>query len=199
MESGTRNLRLFLALEPSDTVREWLASLQRRIRRDHPDSLYRWVAPQNLHVTLHFLGDTLAERVPVLSAAMKKSSGGVQPFRITAEGLGFFPNERRPRVLWCGIAEGARQIAGLYRTLGEALSHADFTLDRRPFHPHFTLAYVRKNAERNALRESASSVAAGSSGTSEPMEASRVVLMQSTLTPQGSIYTPLSTVELGRD
>ncbi len=186
-----------MAVETGAELRAWLVELQRSIRREEPDSLYRWVSPENLHVTLHFLGDTSEALVPVLETGMHKVCASTAAFQMGAEGIGFFPRARSPRVLWCGVDRGADPAAELYGALGKMLTGNGFHTDSRPFHPHFTLAYVRKNAPRALLRESAERLGTRETGRSPRVDVTAVALVKSTLTPKGSIYSVLASVPLG--
>src|SRR5467141_2348817 len=93
-------MRLFVALEIPSTVRENLAALLKSLRTVSPQT--RWVRPENLHVTLKFIGEVQETKL----AAIRSVLAGVrsdQPVTVDFRGLGFFPNEKRPRVFWAGI------------------------------------------------------------------------------------------------
>ncbi|HUX12363.1 MAG TPA: RNA 2',3'-cyclic phosphodiesterase [Spirochaetia bacterium] len=197
MDERTEKLRLFLALEPSPETREWLVSLQAMIRRDHPESLFRYVAPDNLHVTLQFLGDTPASVVPTVADAMLTVCSNFAPFEMAADGIGFFPGPERPRVMWIGANDETRTMDSLFLALGNRLAGSGIGFDKKPYHPHFTLAYVRKSAPRATLRESAVRLLATPGGSSPPTMVARVILLQSTLTPGGSVYREIASARFG--
>jgi 2'-5' RNA ligase len=108
-----------------------------------------WVAPRGLHVTLRFFGEQPDERVAGLVAAVQQPYA-VAPFAIQWHGLGAFPSPRRPRAIWMGVRQGARELGQLEvevarrfgRLLpGEEPGHAE------PFHPHLTLARVKTESK----------------------------------------------------
>ncbi len=197
VDDTTEKLRLFMAIEASPAAKKWLIGLQDTIRKEQPASLFRFVAPENLHVTLHFLGDTPAPVVPTITAGMLTVCSQFAQFSITAGGVGFFPGPYSPRVMWCGVHDRTKTLDTLYRALGDQLASCGIRVDTRPYHPHFTLAYVKKSAPRATLRESAAGLLAAAGRPSPETEVTRVILLQSTLAPGGSIYRELASAPFG--
>ena len=97
--------RLFVALEPPEPVRRRLAALADELRRGAGRAAdeIRWVAPENVHLTLQFLGAVPEERVAGVEAALRAAAAGARPLALEVRGAGGFPNARRPRVLWAGL------------------------------------------------------------------------------------------------
>ncbi|QYR20882.1 RNA 2',3'-cyclic phosphodiesterase [Paenibacillus sp. sptzw28] len=125
-----------------------------------------WVHPEDLHITLQFLGDTPAESLPALSAAIRDAVSSTLPFRLSIEGLGLFGRPENPSILWAGIAGELNPLHELQRKISSALSPLGFQPDARPFNPHLTIArkftgsspldpaHLRKLAAPEALSES---------------------------------------------
>jgi 2'-5' RNA ligase len=135
------NWRLFLAVPVPDDVRELVASLTDELAaRDWP---VRWVTAGSAHLTLHFLGETPPERAELLRLGLPAVVSRHQPFNLRTAGLGVFPNQRRPRVLWLGLHGPVHRLNTLQQSIGGALRDLDFAPDDGEFHPHITLGRVR--------------------------------------------------------
>jgi len=105
----------------------------------------RWVAPDTAHLTLHFLGDTPPERAELLRMALAPAVARHQAFTLRTDGLGVFPDERRPRVVWLGLTGQTERLVALHRDLGDALRPLDLPVEERILRPHITLGRVRDN------------------------------------------------------
>ncbi|HVS05089.1 MAG TPA: RNA 2',3'-cyclic phosphodiesterase [Candidatus Dormibacteraeota bacterium] len=134
--------RVFLAIEVPGTVREALTGPLAALEplRD----VVRINAIERIHLTAHFLGHLPRSDVEQLQPALAPVVGRHQRFRLTAEGVGAFPDIRRPRVLWAGIA-GADlpKLIAMQAELGETLRNASVTVEDR-FNAHLTLGRVRR-------------------------------------------------------
>lgn len=193
---GTR--RLFLAIHLPQDLRQRLARVQESLET-HARSV-RLVAAENLHLTLHFLGDTDETRVGPILDGMRAALSPFHGFETTARGGGCFPSPRKPRVFWAGVERGDTTLSGLHAALGEMLSSLDFEPDRRPFSPHITIGYARKRAEREELARALGDLTAaatthlGPAGTRFPVAG--VSLVESELGRQGPTYSDLGQVQL---
>jgi 2'-5' RNA ligase len=105
----------------------------------------RWIAPHTSHLTLHFLGDTPAERAELLKLALPTIVGRRAAFEIHTAPLGVFPNEREPRVIWLGLQGDLAQYNTLYADLARGLGGLEFEIEDRQPRPHITLGRVRDN------------------------------------------------------
>jgi 2'-5' RNA ligase len=133
--------RLFLAVPVPEEVRELVDSLTAELAaREWP---IRWVAAGGAHLTLHFLGDTPPERAELLRIALPSVVAQHQHFTLRTTGLGVFPNQRRPRVLWIGLHGPAHRLQTLQASLGIALRELEFPTDEGEFQPHITIGRVR--------------------------------------------------------
>ena len=130
--------RLFVSLPLPPAVRETLAALA------EPLPGVSWTRPDQLHVTLRFLGDVAVDAIDPLCARLRTVS--VEPFILPIEGLGTFPPNRPPRVLWIGVGSGHPRLFQLRQRLDDALLAEGLQLDVRTFHPHITLARCTENA-----------------------------------------------------
>jgi 2'-5' RNA ligase len=150
-----------------------------------------WTKPENLHLTLRFLGDLGDSGVKRAGQAVERGAAEVPAFRARLGGLGTFPSIARPRVLWAGLAEGAEAASALAHSVNRALLRDEFGSPDKPFRAHLTLARVREGARGlAALGDYAMAPSPGEAILDQ------VVLMKSELHPAGARYTPLVEVRL---
>src|SRR5712691_11506638 len=141
-------MRLFVALEIPSEVRENLAGLLKSLRAVSPQT--RWVRPENLHVTLEFIGEVEEAQL----ASIRTGLGGVrsdQPVALDFRGLGFFPNEEHPRVFLAGI-EASPNLKTLAADIDKATEKLGIPREQRPFSPHLTLARFERPGLPEKLR-----------------------------------------------
>jgi 2'-5' RNA ligase len=136
-------LRLFVALPVPSDVRQALAELRRSLQAGVSPSTVRWTDPSQVHLTLRFLGKVAADRVEALAAALSEALRGLAPARLIAEGIGYFPHPRHPRVIWVGVRDSSGGLAALQAATQSAC--APFTLEppEPAFHPHLTLGRIK--------------------------------------------------------
>jgi RNA 2',3'-cyclic 3'-phosphodiesterase len=175
-----------------DDVRARLADAAAALRRAAPD--VAWVAAENLHLTLKFLGPVDEARLPAIVAALTGAAAGQPRFVLDCVGLGAFPSASRPRVVWAGVERGAAAVAALARAVEGSLEPLGFAPESRTFTAHVTLGRIRDPRRRPAL------TAALSEGAARPFGAAsveRLSLMRSQLHPHGARYTELAACALG--
>jgi 2'-5' RNA ligase len=183
-------MRLFTAVDPTPEVYRNLTELIDRLR---PLAPLRWSRPENLHVTLKFIGEFPEENLPRLRDALGKFRAQ-EPFPVTVRGLGFFPNERSPRVFWAGI-EHTGELARLAADMEEACSKLGIARERRSYSPHLTLARIPEGARLDRLRDEIRELNADFGG----FTATALYLYQSRLAPGGSVYTRLEEFPFDRN
>lgn len=147
-------MRLFVALDVDAAAREALrVAIARLCQRVGSDDL-RWTDADNLHCTLHFLGEVDASRLPDLREALGTSLA-IAPFDAATGEVGTFPPSGPLRVVWLAIDDGAASIRAVHAAVGDRLQAAGCDVDARPFMPHLTLARTRRAERRGgrALRD----------------------------------------------
>jgi 2'-5' RNA ligase len=169
--------------------------LRRRLLQEWPrgEQLVKWVEPANLHLTLKFLGHVHASRVPAVVQALTAVEAS-RPFPVRLVGLGAFPRPRGARVLWVGVEEGAGELADLARVVEDVLEPLGFPREGRPFSPHLTIGRLRTPAyhvELEVALDRKSRVEVGS------QHVHSVELMESSLRPEGPVYTVVRSYRLG--
>jgi 2'-5' RNA ligase len=177
-------VRLFVALQIPASVRENLAAAIQEMRKIAPQS--KWVRPENLHVTLKFLGEAHPEKLDALCAALS-AVRSPQWVELQFHGVGFFPNDKRPRVFWAGMTS-LPNLAPLALAIDRATAALGFPPETRPFTPHLTLARFDPPGISPALRAAAESNATREFGT---LNTASFHLIHSKLKTTGTEYTTL--------
>jgi 2'-5' RNA ligase len=197
LTEGANTIRVFIALELPDEAKQKLDELILKLRAGLPGGV-RWVDPSGIHLTLKFLGDIDPSSVADLLEAMKSMPRATPRERLSLRlsGLGLFPNPEQPRVLWAGLDGDLAALRALQEKTEEAMSGLGFAPDRRPFNPHLTLGRVRAGVAADLRRQAGSAVTGMAMEDGEPWEPEAVHLIQSTLTPQGAVYTKLGSVPI---
>jgi 2'-5' RNA ligase len=179
-------VRLFIAIEIPESVRSGFAALLKEFRVIAPQ--LKWVRAENLHVTLKFLGETDSAKLGalhnVLSAVRSR-----EPVSLEFRGLGFFPNEKRPRVFWAGM-EASANLQTLAADIDQAAHRLGFPLEERPFTPHLTLARFQLPGIPPKLLQAMKEKSGQPFGSLSTQE---FHLIESKLKPTGAEYTTLQT------
>jgi RNA 2',3'-cyclic 3'-phosphodiesterase len=189
---ATETLRAFVAVRLTADMRARLGEETARLRALHPG--VAWVAPENLHLTLKFLGRVQAPTLERLVMALERAVADHAPFPLDCVGLGAFPTTLRPRVIWAGVTDGARQTARLAGAVEQALAPLGFTPGARPFSAHVTLGRLRAPQKTPAL---ARALEDGQGRAFGRMQVTAIALVRSDLSPRGARYTDVATVPLG--
>ena len=184
--------RLFVAVELPQTVRAKIGQHIARLRRELPDARASWIREQNLHLTLKFFGDIPVGKVEAVSGALRAAANDVPAFEIELGGCGAFPSRGKPNVLWIGIKDPSGDLHRLFEALEKECAQARFDRERRPFHPHLTIARLRDPRDAKLLAESHQTT--GFETVS--FKAADVCLIRSELSSQGSRYTVLARHDL---
>lgn len=190
-------IRAFIAVELNAVVREAVERVMRDLRAAAGGDCVRWVRPEGIHLTLKFLGDIDVDSVPAISGALDRCATPSQPFSLMLEGVGAFPNLRRPRVIWVGLGGALEPLMELHRSVERELETLGFARERRAFTPHLTLGRVRDGASQQQLRALSEAVAGASVERDVVILVRELALMKSDLRPTGAVYTRLHAALLG--
>ena len=190
-------IRSFVAILLDDAVREAVAAVIERLRP--LCGAVAWVPPQNLHVTLKFLGGQSEADLIAAAAALDEAAARSMPIEVTLRGIGAFPGLERPRILWIGMALGALEARALQARVAAALVARGFAREGQAWHPHVTIGRVfdERRWRREAgppLRTALAQVSATDFGL---LRITEVALMRSDLSPAGARYRVLHSVALG--
>lgn len=189
-------IRVFVAIPLGRDAVQGLEQVRARLRRPSLDRTCRWVKPENIHLTLKFLGDVPASRVAAIEGALAAACQGSFPFVVHLAELGCFPNASRPRVVWVGVQGDLDPLIALQRQVEASLVALGFPPERRGFHPHLTLARVNRHARHREVVEVGHMVQEAQIGHVARLPVKVVHLIKSELGPAGPIYTTLACFEL---
>jgi 2'-5' RNA ligase len=181
--SGT--IRSFFSFDIEDqTIIRRLTEVQGMLTNTGAD--LKLVKPQNIHLTVRFLGDISPAMVDAIYEEMKQVS--FAPFETELRGLGAFPKLTYPRVVWAGIRKGADKLTNVFEQLEPRLRGLGFKPDNKGFSPHLTIARVRTGRNKAQLIKLIQELEDYEFGA---VKAERLRLKKSDLTPKGPIYTTL--------
>jgi 2'-5' RNA ligase len=180
--------RVFVAMELPAPVRQKLIEHIDRLRSTLAEVRASWSREENLHLTLKFLGDTPITSVEALAQATQRAATNVAPFEIVVEGCGAFPPRGHPRVLWIGIDDPSGQLGLLRTALEDECAKAGFPRAERPFHPHLTIARIRKPHDSRHLAAAHQEMVFDR----ETVRASELAVIRSELRSEGSRHTVIS-------
>ena len=190
-DARTRH-RIFVAVEIAPHIKGVLSELPSRLGT--ASRMLRWVPPDNLHLTLKFLGGITAGQTARVAEAAREAARTTIPFSVTLAGLGAFPSPRRPRVVWVGLADGADRLIALARALEEETSRRKFPRESRPFQPHLTVARLRSGSPSRDLTADFANSGVSVIGA---QDVTALVVMESFLHPSGSEYREVAQAPLG--
>jgi len=179
-------MRTFIAIEIPSEIKSALAALQNELRRAGAE--VSWTKPENIHLTLKFLGEVDERRIGEVEKVCVDSAAEFPSFALSLGATGVFPNSRQPRVLWAGLSGDVEKTDEMRRRLDERLALIGFGREEKGFQPHLTIGRMKSNRKSRELLALTDS---------HPLPAlsfvvSEIVLMKSELHPAGARYTPLA-------
>jgi RNA 2',3'-cyclic 3'-phosphodiesterase len=183
-------MRTFVAIPLPDECRTLLDRMQQKLRSYDAD--VRWVAVPSIHLTLKFLGEVDPNIIPKLSEALENDTRSQRRFSLRLHGMGCFPHQKNPRVIWYGIDGETENLSQLQQQVETTCARFGFDPENRDFHPHLTLGRV--NGKRN-LPPLIECIKMGTDWESS-FAADRFNIYKSILKPQGAVYSILKTIAL---
>lgn len=182
-------MRLFVAIDIPAEIKDAMRCFVDRLR---PTAKIGWSPIDNLHVTTKFIGEwpeaKLDEMKRTLTSVPVKGA-----IEITVKGLGWFPNQRRPRVFWAGV-EGGEPLRALAQATEQAVARLGLPSEERPYAPHLTLARIREAVPLDRLHQTIESFPAGCGFDFGSFSATQFFLYLSA----GGKYTQLGGFPLGQ-
>jgi len=187
-------VRLFVALEIPSAVRDNFAAFlseMRALTEKLGERSTRWVRTENLHVTLKFIGEVAEAKLAAIRTALSTVPSAA-PIDVSFRGLGFFPNENRPTVLWAGL-DASSHLSTFAGDIDSALTTMGIAKEKRAFVPHLTLARFAAPLLHEKLRAAIQKNRERAFGS---FQASEFHLIESKLKPSGAEYTSLASFPL---
>ena len=184
-------IRTFIAIELPGNIISSIRKVQEGIKSY--GFKVRWVRPENIHLTLKFLGNINEADTEKIGRAIFDAVKEYPPISLAAKGIGVFPEVKRPRVIWVGITGQVEPLIGMQKTLDDKLEAIGFPKENRPFKGHLTLARVKGKIDSKRLSEAMKEF---QEFEAEPFTADQIILFKSELKPTGSVYTKLLSASL---
>jgi len=186
-------MRTFIAIELPKDIKNILGNIQNELKQSQAD--VKWVKPDNIHLTLKFLGEIQEDLVKKIQLVLEEIAQKNSSFSIYLASLGVFPKLQYPRVVWIGL-NNDQQILKIAKELEESLITIGIPAETRPFSSHITLGRSRSSSHRKELVEKIESLNKNLSLSLQEFRVSGITLFKSTLTPAGPIYEVIFTSPL---
>jgi len=184
--SSGDSIRAFIAINLPENVISKIRDVQEQLKK------YKikisWTKPENIHLTLKFLGDIQPESIESIERVIEESIKACHPMELFSRAIGFFPSVKRPRVLWMGLLGQTEELALLQQKIDIGLSALDFPLESKSFTGHLTLGRLKAGGTPEVFIDIMKSFQEIST---DRFVADSVNLYKSRLTPSGPIYTKL--------
>ena len=190
-------IRAFIALDLPTEIQTRLGQVIKQLKAQMEDAPVRWVAPQNIHLTLKFLGDVSINSLEILTELLKAEASSQQIMVVSVGGIGAYPKMKLPRVIWVGVEVPAELIA-FQRGIDTQVARMGYARDRRPFSPHLTLGRVARNTSSREARKIGSVLNSQKIGFLGVARMRSVHLFRSDLRPAGAVYTRLFSANFGQ-
>ena len=179
-------IRTFIALELPPAVISLLAKVQENLKSMKFRA--KWVRPENIHLTLKFLGNINPGDIDKIGGAMMAAVDDFAALTLVARGIGVFPGIKRPRVIWVGLGGQIQLLFAMQRVLEDNLAALGFKKEKRQFKGHLTLGRFRQSVNPNTIRRVLQEFG---NLASEEFTARRVIFYKSDLKPTGAVYSQL--------
>ena len=181
-----QTIRTFIAFELPPAIISLLREIQHKLKRLKLGA--RWVRPENIHLTLKFLGDIQPGDVERIGVAMADAVSEFGPIALAVRGIGVFPGIKRPRVIWVGIGGDTQALFALQTRLEENLVPLGFPREKRAFKAHLTLGRIKHAGNPEIIRQMTDEF---TDLRSEDIILKQLILYKSDLKPSGAVYSQL--------
>ncbi|MCP4726283.1 MAG: RNA 2',3'-cyclic phosphodiesterase [bacterium] len=179
-------IRTFISISIPDDIRERIAEFQ--LSMSDRITGIKWVKPENIHITLKFIGERKEELVYRIIEDVINRPAAIAKFDMDLSGTGVFPNIKRPRIYWIGINKGKTELSGLAEDIENLLEPLGIEKEKRPFKPHITIGRFRRDSVVSGLKEFTGSEVFDRCC----FHVDRIHLMKSILKPSGAEYSSLA-------
>ncbi|MCJ7717399.1 MAG: RNA 2',3'-cyclic phosphodiesterase [Anaerolineales bacterium] len=183
-------IRTFIAVDLPPNVLEALGQISSQLQEKLPDTQVRWVNFEKMHLTLKFMGDISKENIGMVEKILQSEASKRQVMEIGIGGIGAFPKERHPRVIWIGV-EAPTELFDLRRGIEYGLARLGYNYDKYEFSPHLTLGRISRKASARDVRTVGNVLSDFQVGFIGVARIDAVPLYRSDLLPEGAKYTRL--------
>ncbi|MCX7943829.1 MAG: RNA 2',3'-cyclic phosphodiesterase [Deltaproteobacteria bacterium] len=179
-------IRAFIAIEPEIHAKDQIITFIEKIKKVIKGDI-NWTKKENLHFTIKFLGEIPQDKIEDIKRLLYVVSTEHSPFLIKVAGIGFFPDNKRPRIIWLGLRDGREELIDIVNSIENKVESIGFSRERREFKAHLTVARIKSNnikIEMGTLNELLHKDICD-------FFADRIILYKSDLLPSGAKYTAL--------
>lgn len=187
-------VRAFIAIELPTAVKDRLHDIQEELKKSGAD--VKWVNPENIHLTLKFLGDQDNKTIEKISQITEETLTKIQRYTIRLSTLGAFPRIESPRVLWVGIDTGDAQTKEIANLIEDRIATLGLAKEERDFSSHITIGRIKGNTQNSPLSRFIKALEKKPQEYNLGFEVNKVILFKSTLSAGGPIYEPIKEVIL---
>ncbi len=187
-------MRLFIAIELPPEIKDALGQLQ--VQLNASGANVKWVEPQNIHLTLKFLGDTDDKEIDAIMRILEEVAGEKMDFTIRISSLGAFPSLDSIRVIWAGIDQGDTIACQIAKDLEERIAYIGIAKEKRPFSSHITIGRTKSSLNPGKLARDIGILEKALEGKNLEFRVQKITLFKSTLTPKGPVYEALKAANL---
>lgn len=189
-------VRAFIAIDLPPNLQDRLSQLSNALKKEMGDVPIRWVATENMHLTMKFLGDVSLKNLDVLTNILIREAAVRDPMVISLGGVGAFPKMRRPRIIWAGM-KAPPELASLQRGIDKQTARVGYAREQRPFSPHITMGRVSRNATPDHVRIIGDVLSTQNIGFLGVARVREVHLFRSDLQSGGVVYSRLFSAPFG--
>lgn len=182
-------IRTFIAVEIPSVIKEKISELQEKLKKDQ--ARVSWVKPNNIHITLKFLGNVDESKITDIERAIENAVNQIKPFSTEVVSVGVFPNYKKPRVIWIAAKSEKDLLKLLAQQIDNELHKLGFEKESRSFEPHLTIGRVKMHGGiRGIIRKLEQNV----DFNAGIFTVKEIIVMRSDLKPTGAVYTPLKRI-----
>ena len=186
-----QKIRTFIAVETP--ISKEIKQVINELKKTQIDA--KLVEPENMHLTLKFLGDTDEDLIGDIEKTIKDSAKNIQSFQITLKNIGVFPNQNYIKVAWIGV-ENTETLKQIAETIDKKLQNLGFEKEKRPFSAHLTIARVKSARNKEKLIQLINKY---QNTEFQKIQIDKIIIKKSALTQKGPIYTNLKEITLGEE
>lgn len=187
-------LRAFIALDLPDGIRHYLRTISATMQERLAGMPIGWMPVENIHLTLKFLGNISEQNADNIGRILDDLAPKFSPLELSVGGVGAFPNPKRARVLWVGVA-AAEALLDLQQEIERGCQSLGYPAERRPFSAHLTLGRVQRDASHKEVQQIARGLQTQDFDRRERVFVDELALFRSELSPEGAVYSALHSVK----
>lgn len=187
-------MRTFIAITLPKEIKDRLSAIQEELKNTGAE--VKWVKPENIHLTLKFLGEIDEKKLEKIIQATEEAVKDKKPFLAHLGSIGAFPNINFPRVIWLGIEAGDRETKEIAKGLEDKIAKLGIPKEDRPFSSHITIGRTKSGIHRDKLVGTLKKIADDFGKENLEFQVKAITLFKSTLTPKGPIYQALKEANL---